>query len=83
MKKQSESLKDNHIEPDRRKSSRMSSVSSTMKERFHSAKDLFNTPEIRTLTFKMGYLYFAGFAIYYASFMINIEGFCLFYLHNP
>ena len=36
--------------------------------------DLFKTPQIRRLTFKMSYLYFCRFAAYYAVFIIDIEG---------
>jgi len=49
-------------------------VAHDTKEHAATMMDLFKTPQIRKLTFKMSYLYFCRFAAYYAVFMIDIEG---------
>ena len=49
-------------------------VAHETQEHAYTIKDLFKTPQIRKLTFKMSYLYFCRFAAYYAAFIIDIEG---------
>jgi len=49
-------------------------VAHDTQEHVYTIKDLFKTPQIRKLTFKMSYLYFCRFAAYYAAFIIDIEG---------
>ena len=49
-------------------------VAHDTKEHAYTMMDLFKTPQIRRLTFKMSYLYFCRFAAYYAVFIIDIEG---------
>ena len=81
---ESESLKDGQKVKERRNSSKTSQTSiigrkieknkQRVEEHIYTIKDLFKTHEIRILTLKMSYLYFAAFALYYAVFMIDIEG---------